>query len=76
VTRLGRGEGEELTYFVHVTQFEDVEELNAALEREASTNHSQTDYTAKRLLALSRIVRTKYRCIRWGMILFGAAVPL
>jgi hypothetical protein len=75
--RLGQGEGgEELTYFGHVTQYEDVEALNAALDREASTNPSQTDYAAKRLLALSRIVHTKYRCIRWGMILFGAAVPL
>src|SRR5215211_5741451 len=75
--RLGLGEGgEELTYFGHVTQFEDVEELNAALEKAASTNPSQTDYAAKRLLALSRIVHTKYRCIRWGMMLFGAAVPL
>ena len=75
--RLGLGEGgEELTYFGHVTQFEDVEELNAALEKAASTNPSQTDYAAKRLLALSRIVHTKYRCIRWGMMLFGAAIPL
>src|SRR5215213_8207736 len=40
--RLGQGEGgEELTYFGHIAQFGDLEELNAALDREASTNPSR-----------------------------------
>ena len=75
--RLGQGEGgEELTYFGHIAQFGDLEELNAALDREASTNPSRADHAAKRLFALSKLVRSKYRCIRWGMLLFGVAVPL
>jgi hypothetical protein len=75
--RLSHGEStEDLIYFGHIAQFEDLEELNAALDKQASTNPSRADHATKRLLALSRLIDLKYRCIRWGMVLFGIAVPL
>ncbi len=74
--RLGRGGGDELTYFGHIARFGNLEELNAALDKEVSANPSPGDHAAKRLLALSKLVRLKYECIRWGMLLFGLAVPL
>lgn len=73
--RLGRGEGE-ITYFGHVAQFKELEELISALDKEVSANPSSTDHAAKRLLAMSRIIYDKYRYIRWGMGLFGVAVLL
>lgn len=75
--RLSRGEGGEgLIYFGHVARYEKVEELHAALDREASTHPSPTDHAVKRLLAVSKIIDMKYRWIRWGMGLFAAAIPL
>jgi hypothetical protein len=75
--KLAHGKGEEgLTYFGHVAQHKKVEELNAALDREAAAHPTPTDHAAKRLLAVSKIVETKYRWIRWGMGFFALAVPL
>jgi hypothetical protein len=76
--RLGQSESEEegLTYFGHVARLEDLEGLNAALDRATSAYTSRTDHAAKRLLALSKLVRVKYMCIRWGMVLFGVSVLL
>ncbi len=75
--KLARGTGEEgLTYFGHVAQHNKVEELNAALDREVSRNSSSTDHAMKRLLALSKIIETKYRWIRRSMVLFALALPL
>jgi hypothetical protein len=73
--RLGKGE-EGITYFGHVARFEGLEELNAGLEKEASRHPSHSEHAAKRLLALSRIIYDKYKCIRWGMGLFGVSVLL
>lgn len=73
--KLGRGE-EGITYFGHVARFEELEELNAALDQEVSASPSRTHHAAKRLLAMSRIIYNKYRYIRWGMGLFGVAVLL
>jgi hypothetical protein len=75
--KLARPRGDEgLTYFGHVARHNKVEELNATLDREASRHPSATDHAAKRLFALSKIIDTKYRWIRRGMVLFGLAVPL
>lgn len=75
--RLSHAKDEEgLIYFGHVARHNKVEELNAALDREASTHPSPTDHAVKRLLAVSKIIDTKYRWIRWGMVLFAVAVPL
>ncbi len=73
--RLGQGE-EGITCFGHVARFEGLEKLNAGLDKEASRHPSLSDHAAKRLLALSRIIYDKYRCIRWGMGLFGLCVLL
>jgi hypothetical protein len=73
--KLGQGE-EGITYFGHVARFEELEELNSALDQEVSANPSRTDHAAKRLLAMSRIIYDKYRYIRWGMELFGIAALL
>ena len=67
---------EGLTYFGHVAQHNKVEELHAALDREASNHPSPTDHAVKRLFAVSKIIDMKYRWIRWGMGLFAIAVPL
>lgn len=69
-------EEEGLTYFGHVARHNKVEELNVALDREASAHPSPTDHAVKRLLAVSKIIDTKYRWIRLGMGLFAVAVPL
>jgi hypothetical protein len=69
-------EEEGLTYFGHVARHNRVEELHAALDREASAHPSPTDHAVKRLLAVSKIIDTKYRWIRRGMALFAVAVPL
>ncbi len=75
--RLGQSASEEeLTYFGHVARLEDLEGLNAALDRAASAYPSRADHAAKRLLALSKLVHVKYKCIRWGIVLFGGAVLL
>jgi hypothetical protein len=75
--RLSHATDEEgLLYFGHVARHNRVEELHASLDREASTHPSPTDHAVKRLLAVSKIIDMKYRWIRWGMGLFGLAVPL
>lgn len=75
--KLARAKEEEgLTYFGHVARHNKVEELNVALDREASAHPSPTDHAVKRLLAVSKIIDTKYRWIRLGMGLFAVAVPL
>ena len=70
--RLGRRE-EGITYFGHIAPFEEVAELNVALDQEVSANPSCTDHAAKRLLAMSKIIYDKYNYIRWGMGLFGVS---
>ena len=55
-----------ITYFGHVAPFEGLEELIAGLDNEASRHATRSDHSAKRLLALSRIIYDKYRYIRWG----------
>jgi hypothetical protein len=65
-----------ITYFGHVARFEGLEELIAGLDKEASRHATSSDHSAKRLLALSRIIYDKYRYIRWGMGLFGVCVLL
>ena len=75
--KLSHAKDEEgLTYFGHVARHNKVEDLHAALDREASKHPSPTDHAAKRLLAVSKIIDMKYRWIRWGMALFAVAVPL
>jgi hypothetical protein len=75
--KLSRATDDEgLTYFGHVARHDKVEELHAAFDREASKHPSPTDHAVKRLLAVSKIINTKYRWIRWGMGLFAVAVPL
>jgi hypothetical protein len=75
--KLSRAEEDEgLTYFGHVARHNRVEELHAALDREASNHPSPTDHAVKRLLAVSKIIHSKYRWIRRGMALFAVAVPL
>jgi hypothetical protein len=74
--RLGHGGEGEITYFGHIARFEGLEELNAGLDKEASRHATRSDHSAKRLLALSRIIYDKYRYIRWGMGLFGVCVLL
>src|SRR5215212_10747896 len=74
--RLGHGGEGEITYFGHVTRFGGLEELIAGLDKEASRHATRSDHSAKRLLALSRIIYDKYRYIRWGMGLFGVCVLL
>jgi hypothetical protein len=74
--RLGYGGEGEITYFGHVARFEGLEELIAGLDKVAPRHQSQSDHSAKRLLALSRIIYDKYRYIRWGMMLFGVSVLL
>jgi hypothetical protein len=65
-----------ITYFGHVARFEGMEELIAGLDKEASRHATRSDHSAKRLLALSRIIYDKYRYIRWGMGHFGVCVLL
>jgi hypothetical protein len=75
--RLSHGEeGEGIIYFGHVARHNRLEELHAALDREASVHPSPTDHAVKRLLAVSKIIDAKYRWIRRGMGLFAVAVPL
>ena len=74
--RLGHGGEGEITFFGHVARFEGLEELNAGLDKEASRHATRSEHSAKRLLALSRIIYDKYRYIRWGMGLFGVSVLL
>jgi hypothetical protein len=75
--KLAHAKGDEgLTYFGHVARHKKVEELHAALDREASIHPSPTDHAVKRLLAVSKIIDKKYRWIRRGMGLFALAVPL
>ncbi len=64
--RLGYGGEGEITYFGHVARFEGLEELIAGLDKVAPRHQSQSDHSAKRLLAFSRIIYDKYRYIRWG----------
>jgi hypothetical protein len=72
---LGHSEGE-ITYFGHVAQFKELDKLNSALDQEVNANPSQADHSAKRLLAMGRIIYDKYRYIRWGMVLFGVSMLL
>jgi hypothetical protein len=65
-----------ITYLGHVAPFEGFEELIAGLDKEASRHATRSDHSAKRLLALSRIIYDKYRYIKWGMMLFGVSVVL
>ncbi len=75
--KLSHATGDEgLLYFGHVARHDRVEELHASLDREASSHPTPTDHAVKRLLAVSKIIDTKYRWIRWGMGLFAVAVPL
>ena len=75
--KLSHATGEEgLLYFGHVARHDRVEDLHASLDREASNHPTPTDHAVKRLLAVSKIIDTKYRWIRLGMTLFAVAVPL
>ncbi len=62
-----------LTYFGHVASFKTVDELSAALDRRVSAASPQSRPTDQ-LHTVSKIVDKKYRRIRWGIGLFGAAL--
>ncbi len=66
---------EKLTYFGHVASFNNVNDLSAALDRRVSTAPSQ-DRPIDQLYTVSKIVDNKYRRVRWGIGLFGAALLL
>ena len=60
-----------LTYFGHAAQYETVQNLEAALDEKVS---SSKDRTTDQLLTVSKIVRRKYRLVRWGMSFIGIAL--
>ena len=67
-----RASRDKLTYFGHVANFENIEALIAGLDWRASAASPQ-DRAIDQLFTVSKIVGKKYRRIRLGMGLFGAA---
>lgn len=57
-----------ISYWGHVARYESLESLVAALDSDAVAD---TDRFRHQLYRLSRLVVTKYRCVRWSMR-FGA----
>lgn len=65
---------EKLAYFGHAAQYEKVGDLETALDEKALS--SKKDRTTDQLLTVSKIVRSKFQLIRWGMGLLGVALVM
>jgi len=64
---------EKLTYFGHVASYKNIDDLSTALDRRVSAGASQ-ERPIDQLYIVSKIADKKYRRIRWGIGLFGAAL--